>query len=476
MTKMAKMADWQECLNHIDEKQDIYIYGAGVIAFYLARNIIQGGWTVKAFVVRDTAKNVGEYFDIPVISIDDVHPAVDKAVIFVGVYVDKQQGIDALLRIAGFTQAYFLTKEDCFSLRRTFLDLDGEMFRDIRCIKQYGGMLDKIYHEDTSEVYRGYAFDSKRYGTDFALLAVDEDMLEQKVEALTAGMDARSVKEIYRIVSRLYALRDKNPILYDEDEKKAVQEIQNIYAPNIYKISGKHWACSVGDRVYSLPINHFESCVFYDACGLPTLGEDFSLAGKNVLDVGAFVGDSALVFIKNYRAEKVYAFEPSQHNCQLMRQTISMNRLTNLEPVRVALSDYCGKEKLYMGDGNSATNTLKPDHLYTSENSKVEQVPVTTLDAFCEEHALENIGLIKVDIEGAEQAFLRGAIKNIQRWRPVLAVSIYHNLDDFFSIKPWLEARLPDYQFHIARPVSPDTLLTETMLMAVPIRRVMDEL
>lgn len=53
-----------------------------------------------------------------------------------------------------------------------------------------------------------------------------------------------------------------------------------------------------------------------------------------------------------------------------------------------------------------------------------ETVQVDTLDAYMEGTDIE-VGLIKVDIEGAEQDFLAGARKTIEKHKPVLLMSIY---------------------------------------------------
>ena len=89
---------------------------------------------------------------------------------------------------------------------------------------------------------------------------------------------------------------------------------------------------------------------------------------------------------------------------------------------------------------------------------------MTTLDSFVEENGL-NVGLIKVDVEGAEQLLLQGALETIRRMKPALLFSIYHNADDFFCIKPILEELGLGYHFRIRHPAI-GTVLTETMLIA----------
>ena len=47
---------------------------------------------------------------------------------------------------------------------------------------------------------------------------------------------------------------------------------------------------------------------------------------------------------------------------------------------------------------------------------------------------IEKINFLKLDVEGSEMATLRGARNSIDRFKPKLAISIYHKPDDFFEI------------------------------------------
>lgn len=72
---------------------------------------------------------------------------------------------------------------------------------------------------------------------------------------------------------------------------------------------------------------------------------------------------------------------------------------------------------------------LCPNHHTEIEiniNKKYEEISIITLDSFVEENNIR-VGLIKVDIEGSEQDFLKGAEKTIKTQKPFLLISIYHN-------------------------------------------------
>ena len=88
---------------------------------------------------------------------------------------------------------------------------------------------------------------------------------------------------------------------------------------------------------------------------------------------------------------------------------------------------------------------------------------MTTLDIFAEEKNISSVGLIKTDVEGMGLNLLHGAVKVIQRDRPVLALAAYHNTDELLGQYEFLKSNLPDYHFEI-RDLPPGTSFEVTLL------------
>jgi len=74
-----------------------------------------------------------------------------------------------------------------------------------------------------------------------------------------------------------------------------------------------------------------------------------------------------------------------------------------------------------------------------------EEIEVISLDEFVEYNNLE-VGLIKLDVEGYELEVLTGARKTIKRFKPVMAISIYHRGQDFFEIPRLIKNLVPEYK------------------------------
>ena len=190
------------------------------------------------------------------------------------------------------------------------------------------------------------------------------------------------------------------------------------------------------------------------------------LAGRDIIDGGGFFGDSAMVFTE-YAPKKVYAFEPNPDTIPVMKKVLAENvtilgdKKDLIKIVPLALGKSKGTLTLFSrgeSDG-AATTTLKCNY-----KTKSHEIDVISIDEFVETTGLD-VGLIKLDVEGAEYDTILGAKETILKQQPLLIISIYHSLKDFFEIKPLIESWGVGYKFEIRQPslVSPDT---ELILMA----------
>jgi hypothetical protein len=56
---------------------------------------------------------------------------------------------------------------------------------------------------------------------------------------------------------------------------------------------------------------------------------------------------------------------------------------------------------------------------------------------------------IKMDIEGAELAALKGAEHTLRCFKPELAICVYHRLEDFFDVTDYLASLQLGYRFFL---------------------------
>ena len=146
--------------------------------------------------------------------------------------------------------------------------------------------------------------------------------------------------------------------------------------------------------------------------------------GNIVLDIGAFIGLSSMIFSKKVGEEgKVYAIEPVMHN--IIRQNIEGNNINNVYVIPKAIGNEVGKTEIEISDyGGDASITRRE---YTKDYYKKKKIiELTTLDFLVKELELERIDFIKIDIEGAEELAIRGADNIIKQFRPKWSISSYH--------------------------------------------------
>ena len=182
---------------------------------------------------------------------------------------------------------------------------------------------------------------------------------------------------------------------------------------------------------------NYESLVCHH--GLPQLPDSAKkvMAGKDFIDAGAYQGDSCVI-LAEYGPRRIWAFEPSPANLTELHRTMQNNNIpkTRYETVASGLAATTGT-CFFHDCGNNGT-----DLKITGES----QTAVTTLDAFSADHDL-TVGLIKADVEGMGLEVVRGAEKTIKRDRPVLALAIYHNQDEFLRVYSLLKSWQLNYVF-----------------------------
>lgn len=132
--------------------------------------------------------------------------------------------------------------------------------------------------------------------------------------------------------------------------------------------------------------------------------------GATVFDVGANIGAYTLLFAQwAGPAGRVVAFEPAPEAATGLRRLVALNDLRDrVEIVEAAVCAAVGTAR-FATEGSSGANALV-DAAHPGRG--VISVPTTSLDAFCDRHALRP-DVIKIDVEGQELDVLRGARRTL---------------------------------------------------------------
>ena len=165
-----------------------------------------------------------------------------------------------------------------------------------------------------------------------------------------------------------------------------------------------------------------------------------------IIDCGACWGDSTIEFATSIKNEgKVFAYEFIPKNKEILQKNINLNpSLSNrIELVDHAVWSKSNLDVYYKDCGPGSRVQLD---VFSEHDGKTSTL---TIDDLVELKCLPKVDLIKMDIEGAEPYALEGAVKTIKKYRPNLAISIYHNMDDFSKITPWLDNLGVGYKFYV---------------------------
>ena len=164
--------------------------------------------------------------------------------------------------------------------------------------------------------------------------------------------------------------------------------------------------------------------------------------GWTVLDVGANCGYYSVLMAKWVGERgRVYAFEPSPRNLPALRRNLDLNHGAKVQVCQAALGDragFCDMEETEAGN-------FGMDRIGSGSS-----IPVTTLDSWLKENSVPRVDFIKVDIEGSETRFLRGAAATLREFRPAMLIEINPGaLSRFESTEEELEGTLRELQYDL---------------------------
>lgn len=158
-----------------------------------------------------------------------------------------------------------------------------------------------------------------------------------------------------------------------------------------------------------------------------------------IFDIGAWKGDTAYFFSKKCSANaKIYAFEPDNYAYETLEKVKNKYKLNNVITKNILFSN--AKKEI--------------DFVSMIKNTPAVKKNAITIDKFVEENNIEKIDYIKIDVEGEEKNILAGALKTIKKFKPHLAIAIYHGgklfMEDFYDTPIFIKNIInEDYEYYI---------------------------
>lgn len=131
-----------------------------------------------------------------------------------------------------------------------------------------------------------------------------------------------------------------------------------------------------------------------------------------MFDVGANIGQTCLQMNRHFQSTAIHAFEPVASTFEkLLANTTGFPCIHSHQ---IALSNTTGSGRISIEE-NDQLSRLVCAHGLPLDESKLESVPLVTIDDFCERHGVTSIDVLKIDTEGHEMQVLQGAEQMLRR-------------------------------------------------------------
>ena len=157
-------------------------------------------------------------------------------------------------------------------------------------------------------------------------------------------------------------------------------------------------------------------------------------AGDVVIDCGACDGGTSVKFVN--LGCKVYSFEMDKQTFELAKVRAKDHGFI---VENLGLGSFKHKMNYYHNENDIGASKL--------DINGTDVTQIVKLDSYIFENKISHVDFIKMDTEGAELDILRGASTVIARDKPILALSAYHKLDDFWVLMNFIKSIRPDYEF-----------------------------
>lgn len=348
------------------------------------------------------------------------------------------------------------------SIKSSLAEIEQESTRMIHLIRQVG--------VDVNSSRESNPFDGVPFADSYLEMTIPTDILDERsLEAfrgdireqyvnLIRGLPSESISEVVRILDRL-----RKPELvgsrywFTRVEQEELRSIFDLHASRILQLSEDTWAYGK----YLIPSNVISTTTFYSRYFVDDLTHLDNIRDLEIIDAGGFFGDSLLIF-SEITNKSVHVFEPNPELFQLCQRTVELNQIKDVQLNQLALG--AEVEKLHFFNDGDSSKLVSSNEISSYPAERLALIEVTTIDAYVRARGLR-VGLIKADIEGFELQMLQGAMETIKTQRPTLLLSMYHNAEQFFGLKTFIESLELGYEFRIRKPHDTSVII-DTILIA----------
>ncbi|MEX0963381.1 MAG: FkbM family methyltransferase [Pseudohongiellaceae bacterium] len=159
-------------------------------------------------------------------------------------------------------------------------------------------------------------------------------------------------------------------------------------------------------------------------------------------DIGANIGQHSLFM--SLHTDQVHSFEPYSVVSEKLERHIALNRIGNIQLHKIGLSNQAEELDFFAPTGRNQGIGSFDAGTVSKGNKSLGKLALVRGDEYLAQHGLQDISLLKIDVEGFEKNVLRGLQATLQRSRPIIDVEVTYGNALSFAALDELLAALPE--------------------------------
>lgn len=165
---------------------------------------------------------------------------------------------------------------------------------------------------------------------------------------------------------------------------------------------------------------------------------------ENFFDIGANIGQHSLFM--SLHADQVHSFEPYSVVSQKLEQHIELNQIGNIQLHKVGLSNQQEELDFYAPTGRNQGIGSFDAGTVSKGNKNLGKLALVRGDDYLEQSKLQDIALLKIDVEGFEKNVVAGLAATLDKSRPIIVLEVTYGNSLSFTSLDQLKGALPaDY-------------------------------
>lgn len=262
------------------------------------------------------------------------------------------------------------------------------------------------------------------WGIQFRTSLLSHYLFNKKIRKRTAWHEMK-----YHLFSpRMYDVANEKATLISKDEKYNYYRIKGHEDTFIYPISAPFYSFAM--VMTEARPQHWH---YYE------IPQTAVVPGDVVVDCGSAEGFFA--FKHQHTASRIFVMEPLPLFIDSLQELFRQK--DNVEIMPLAAGDTCQKAYInFTSDDTILNGTIGQD----GHDGEAIEVDVVTLDSLFAEKGIK-IDYLKADIEGFEENMIRGALETIRESKPKIAITTYHEGQDYEKLIELIKGVVPEYNY-----------------------------